>query len=156
LLAPDFHFAAAILASSKFTLADREEMFKELIEKNETVPAFKDKFKVLNIDYYHNHRLFKDGYLPGQEKDKAEYLRHTHYQVWLTCVRRLRVMTNQEFMSIFPEAAYKADLWNETIDQNGEPKLNQKRYWEYVNKWKANKRQEKLKRKAEEAKKKKL
>lgn len=76
--------------------------------------------------------------------------------MWLECVRRRRVLTNPEFLSIFPEAGYKVDLWNDTIDQNGEPKLNQKKYWEYVNKWKANKRQEKLKRKAEEAKKKKL
>ena len=48
------------------------------------------------------------------------------------------------------------DLWSDTIDQTGAPKLNEKKYWEYVNKWKASKRQEKLKRKAEEAKKKKI
>lgn len=155
-LAPDFHFAAAILVASKFTLAERDNLFNELIEKNETVPGFKDKLRALNIDFYHNHRVFKDGFLPGQEKDRIEHTRKVHYKVWLECVRRLRVLTNAEFISIFPEAAYKADLWNETIDQNGQPKLNQKKYWEYVNNWKANKRQEKLKRKAEEAKKKKF
>ncbi len=68
-------------------------------------------------------------------------------------MRRLRILTNSEFISIFPEAGYKVDLWNDTIDQNGQPKLNPKKYWEYVNNWKAKKRQEKLKRKAEEAKK---
>lgn len=76
--------------------------------------------------------------------------------MWLECVRRRRVLTNAEFCGIFPEAAYKVDLWSDTIDQTGAPKLNQKKYWEYVNKWKANKRQEKLKRKAAEAQKKKI
>ena len=142
--------------TSKFTLADREDLYNELIEKNETVPAFKDKLRLLNLDYYYNNRMFKDGYLPGQEKERAEHSRKIHYKVWLECVRRRRVLTNAEFIGIFPEAAYKADLWNETIDQTGEPKLNQKKFWEYVNKWKANKRQEKLKRKAAEAKKKKI
>ena len=65
LLAPDFHYAAAILVASKFTLAERDDLFKELIEKNEAVPAFKDKLRALNMDFYHNHRVFKDGYLPG-------------------------------------------------------------------------------------------
>jgi hypothetical protein len=35
LLAPDFHFAAAILVSSKFSLGDREDLYNELIEKND-------------------------------------------------------------------------------------------------------------------------
>lgn len=68
LLAPDFHLAAAIIATSKFTIANREELYNDLIDKNETVPAFKDKLRLLNLDFYYGHRLFKDGYLPGQEK----------------------------------------------------------------------------------------
>jgi hypothetical protein len=131
-------------------------MYNELIEKNDTVPAFKDKLRLLNLDYYYNHRMFKNGYLPGQEKERSENSRSIHYKVWLECVRRRRVLSNAEFAAIFPEAGYKADLWNETIDQTGEPKLNQKKYWEYVNQWKAKKRQEKLKRKAAEAKQKKI
>lgn len=156
LLAPDFHLAAAILVTSKFSLGDREDLYNELIEKNEACPAWKDKMRLLNMDYYYNHRLFKDGYLPGQEKEKFENSRKIHYKVWLECCRRRRVLPTTEFLTIFPEAGYKLDLWNDTIDQNGEPRLNPKKYWEYVNKWKANKRQEKLKRKAEEAKKKKI
>ena len=156
LLAPDFHLAAAIVATSKFSLANREELYNDLIDKNESVPAFKDKLRLLNLDFYYGHRLFKDGYLPGQENERIENSRKIHYKLWLECVRRRRVLTNAEFCGIFPEAAYKADLWSDTIDQTGAPKLNQKKYWEYVNKWKANKRQEKLKRKADEAKKKKI
>jgi len=103
-LAPDFHYAAAILVASRFTLADREELYTLLIEKNETVPAFKDKMRLLNLDVYYNNRLFRNGYLPGQEAERIENSRHIHYKVWLELVRRRRVLTNAEFIAIFPEA----------------------------------------------------
>jgi len=76
--------------------------------------------------------------------------------VWLELVRRRRQITTNEFKTIFPEAGYKIDLWNECVDQNGDPKLNPKKFWEYVNNWKKNKREGKARRKAEEAAKKKF
>lgn len=156
LQAPDYQLAAAVLIMSKFKINDREELYDVIIEKNELCPAFKDKLKLLNEDFYHGHRLFVNSYLPGQEAEHAENSRKIHFNVWLNLVRRMRVLTNAEFATLFPEAAYKADLWIETIDQNGQPRLNPKKHWEYVNKWKANKRQKKMERKAAEAKQKKF
>jgi hypothetical protein len=124
LQAPDYHLAAAVVIQSKFKLTDREELYDVIIDKNETCPAFKDKLKLLNEDFYHSHRLFVNGYMPGQEAERAENTRKIHFKVWLNLVRRLRILTNSEFVAIFPEAAYKADLWIDTIDQDGKPKLN--------------------------------
>jgi len=92
----------------------------------------------------------------GREEERAEATRKIHYKVWLELVRRRRIITNNEFKVIFPEAGYKIDLWNDTLDQNGQPKLNPKKFWTYVNEWKAKKREKKLKNKAEEAAKKKF
>ncbi len=94
LLAPDFHYAAAIVVTSKFMLADRVTLYDQLIDKNDQVPALKDKLRLLNLDFYYNHRLFKNGYLPGQDKDHIENSRNIHYKVWLELVRRRRVLSN--------------------------------------------------------------
>lgn len=66
------------------------------------------------------------------------------------------MLDNGEYIEIFPEAKYKVDLWKDTLDQEGQPRLDKKKFWEYVNKSKANKREEKLKRKAKEAQQKKF
>ena len=59
-------------------------------------------------------------------------------------------------MAVFPEAKYKADLWDKCIDEKGAPKKNPKEFWTYVNAKKAVKRIEKEQRKAKEAQKKKF
>jgi hypothetical protein len=156
LQAPDFYHAAAVLISSKLYFADRNKLFEEIIEKGDVVVAFKDKLRLLNMDYYMDHRLYKDGYIKGKEEERAEATRQIHYKVWLELVRRRRQITTNEFKAIFPEAAYKIDLWNECIDQNGDPKLNPRKFWEYVNTQKKSKREAKARRKAEEAAKKKF
>jgi N-acyl-D-aspartate/D-glutamate deacylase len=156
LQAPDFYHAAAVLVQSKLTFANRNQLFEEVIEKGETCVAFKDKLRLLNMDFYLEHRLYKDGYIKGHEEERAEATRKIHYKVWLELVRRRRQLTANEFKQIFPEAGYKLDLWNETLDQNGQPRLNPKKFWTYVNEWKAKKREKKLKNKAEEAAKKKF
>jgi len=156
LQAPDFYHAAAVLVSSKLHLADRNKLFEEIIDKGDTCIAFKEKLRLLNMDYFQGHRLFVDGFIVGQEAVRAEATRQIHYKIWLDLVRRRRVLTTNEFMSIFPEAGYKIDLWNECIDQNGMPKHNPKKFWDYVNNWKKNKRENKARRKAAEAAKKKF
>lgn len=156
LQAPDFYHAAAVLIQSKLKWADRNKLFEEIIEKGDSVVAFKDKLRLLNMDFYMNHRLYTDGFVKGKEEERAEATRQIHYRVWLELVRRRRQITTNEFKTIFPEAGYKIDLWNECVDQNGDPKLNPKKFWEYVNNWKKNKREGKARRKAEEAAKKKF
>ena len=154
--APDFYHAAAVLIQSKLRFADRNKIFEEIIDKGDAIIAFKDKLRLLNMDYYQEHRLYVDGYVKGKEEERAEATRQIHYKVWLELVRRRRQITTNEFKAIFPEAGYKIDLWNECVDQNGDPKLNPKKFWEYVNNWKKNKREGKARRKAEEAAKKKF
>ena len=154
--APDFYHAAAVLVGSKLKFADRNKLFEEIIDKGDTCMAFKEKFTLLNKDYYQGHRLFVDGFIEGHDEERAEATRQIHYKVWLELVRRRRLISTNEFKAIFPEAGYKIDLWNECIDQHGDPKLNPKRFWDYVNNWKKNKREKKAKRKAEEAAKKKF
>lgn len=116
LQAPDFYHAAAVLVSSKLRFTDRNKLFEEIIEKGSTCAAFKEKLKLLNMDYFQNHRLFVDGFIIGKEADRAEATRQIHYKIWLELVRRRRELTTNEFKEIFPEAGYKIDLWNECID----------------------------------------
>ena len=52
--APDFHLAAAILSSSKFTNKDRMDYYEALISMGESpCAAFHDKLRLLNLDTYH-------------------------------------------------------------------------------------------------------
>ena len=81
--------------------------------------------------------------------EKVEYLRTTHHKLYLDLVTRRRLLNNGDFVEIFPEAKYKADLWTDCLDESGLPKLNPKKFWTYVNESKAIKRLEKEKRKAE-------
>jgi hypothetical protein len=68
LQAPDFYHAAAVLIQSKLKWADRNKLFEEIIEKGDTVVAFKDKLRLLNMDFYMNHRLYTDGFIKGKEE----------------------------------------------------------------------------------------
>jgi len=52
LQAPDFYHAAAVLIQSKVKWVDRNKLFEEIIEKGDTVIAFKDKLRLLNMDFY--------------------------------------------------------------------------------------------------------
>ena len=56
------------------------------------------------------------GFIKGKEEERAEATRQIHYKVWLELVRRRRQITTNEFKTIFPEAGYKIDLWNECVD----------------------------------------
>ncbi len=62
--APDFHIAAAVLTSNRFTIKDRTEFFNEIIGSAGTIrcPAFEEKLALLNMDYYHGQRLFANGF----------------------------------------------------------------------------------------------
>ena len=67
----------------------------------------------------------------------------------------MRTLTKQQFLEIFPECKYKADLWESTRPNNqGKPTKNTEAFWDYVNKRKAKKREKKRERKAQEAQKK--
>lgn len=75
LQAPDFYHAAAVLVQSKLKFADRNKLFEEVIDKGDTVIAFKDKLRLLNMDYYQDHRLYADGFTKGKEEERAEATR---------------------------------------------------------------------------------
>lgn len=69
----------------------------------------------------------------------------------------MRTLTKAQFCEVFPECAYRADLWDATHpNAQGKPTQNAKIFWTYVNEHKAKKREQKRQRKAEETKKKKF
>jgi len=52
LQAPDFYHAAAVLVQSKLSFANRNQLFEDIIDKGDTCVAFKDKLRLLNMDFY--------------------------------------------------------------------------------------------------------
>ena len=122
--APDFHLSAAVLTSSRFTIQDRKEFFETIIAGagDKACPAFDEKLALLNMEYYHGRRLFANGFKIKEEK--AEFLRHIHYHTWIELVVKRRVLSKDMYVKIFPEADYKATLWNTCIDETGAPRKN--------------------------------
>lgn len=106
------------------------------------------------MDFYLGHKLWADAI--KKKEEKAEFLRPLHFKVYQSMVTKRRALTQEEYVKIFPEADYKASLWNDCLDEGGKPSKNPKKFWTYVNERKQAKRKEKEQRKAAEAAKKKF
>jgi hypothetical protein len=74
------------------------------------------------MDYYHGRRLFANGFKLAEER--AEFLRNVHFKAWTHLVTKRRLISKEQFIQVFPEAQYKADLWDNCIDEKGAPKKN--------------------------------
>ena len=91
---------------NKFTMKDREIFYQTLITLDEsTCVAFKDKLKLLNMESYHDHKLFKNSFNSAHEKLRAS--RKIHYKIYMDFVKTRQILTNADFLEIFPECEYK-------------------------------------------------
>jgi hypothetical protein len=88
--APDLYLAAAVLTAGKYTIQDRENIFETLIQQGDKCAAFKEKMALLNMDNYHGHKLFVNGFKKVEEK--AEASRKIHFKVWMEMVSKRRII----------------------------------------------------------------
>lgn len=146
--APDAHYAAAVLASTRYTIQDRTEFYDAVINAAGTpgCPDYERKLVLLNMEYYHGRRLYANGFKRLDERN--EFLRPIHFKAWTDLVAKRKILTKAQFVKIFPDAAYKAELWDNCIDETGRPKNNPAKFWTYVNEKKKNKREKKALEKA--------
>jgi len=42
--------------------------------------------------------------------------KHRKYKLWLALVRKAQVLTNDDYIEIFPEMKEKAEVWEECLD----------------------------------------
>lgn len=154
-MAPDRDYAAAVLSMNSFTLKDRDELLRTLMQlSEEQCPALAGKMALLNKDRHQGFRLFKE--LFGTEQEKAAHFKKAHFKVWQELVVKRPQLTKDDFKEIFPEATHKADLWADCLDETGAPRRKLDKFWTYVNEKKAKKKQEMNKREAKAATKKKF
>lgn len=140
---------------NSFTLKDRDELLRTVMQlSKEQCPALAGKMALLNKDRHQGFRLFKE--LFGTEQEKAAHFKKAHFKVWQELVVKRPQLTKDDFKEIFPEAAHKADLWADCLDENGAPRRKLDKFWTYVNEKKAKKKQEMNKREAKAATKKKF
>lgn len=131
--APDVYYAAAVLTSTRYTIQDRTEFFEAVINAAGTpgCPDYERKLVLLNMEYYHGRRLYANGFKLLEERNA--FLRPIHFKAWTDLVTKRKLLTKEQFVKIFPDAAYKADLWDNCIDEQGKPHQNKAKFWTYVN-----------------------
>jgi len=59
-------------------------------------------------------KLFKDSFKIYPDRFPME--KHRKYKLWLALVRKAQVLTNDDYIEIFPEMKEKAEVWEECLD----------------------------------------
>eukprot|EP00347_Sterkiella_histriomuscorum_P012111 403369855 len=153
---PNIYYAAAVMVQSGFYLGrgDRSQIFQKIIKQGNQYAVIKEKIKILLSGHYQNERLFKDNI--KDYPDEFHTGKFYEYRLWLALVRQKQVLTNDEYIEIFPDAKEKATVWFQCLDYEGKPVKEKETFGKFIQQRQKQRRDNKQKNKAQRAKKMKI
>lgn len=126
--APDVYYAASVMYNSAFYhgKGDRKVVLEMITNNGEQYKAVGDKLALLVRGVFQGKQLFKDSY---KEYLKEFAINKSQVQkLWVKLVKQCKILTNEQFVEIFPKAIKKVELWTECLDFDGKPTLNKTKF----------------------------
>ena len=126
--APDKYYAAAVLLQEGFFVGkgDRTRIIHMIKKAGGFCKAIKEKLQLLQMSTYQGQKLFKDA-CKGSPNN-LNINKHMQYKLWIELVRQKGVLSNEDYIEIFPNSKEKAEIWYDCVDEEGKPYLDFKKY----------------------------
>lgn len=129
--APDIYMAATIMIKNQFFQGkgDLQKIYEAVAAKPKECPALGEKFKLLHDGFFHGSKLLKDNF--KNYPQGIVISKKNQFLLWFNLVRLSQVLTNQQFIELFPYTRVRALLWDDVVDMEGKQTLNGMRLNQY-------------------------
>ncbi len=134
---PDIYLAAAVMVQEGFYIGkgDSKAIVRGIVKNGQQYKAVKDKLKLIIMGSFFGTHLYRDNFkvYPARFNQSAHTKKYNAvHKLWISLVRQKQVLTNEEFIEVFPDHKQAAEMWIECLDYDGKPTLNKKKFDEYL------------------------